>query len=161
MENNIQNTSNVNLIMIDEKLYRERLNEILKLEIEYERLNRMNLELSIELLLSYGDPVQVQSSRIPNKRFRQRTMFRNARRTCFEDGFGYVEGIVTNKETKWTFAHAWNVDANGNHVDMTIKDPENYSYLGIQIPEILIYEVGYKNGGKWGFNLPFLTVNEN
>lgn len=171
MKKSIQNTSNVNLIMIDEKLYQERLKHIEEIEnkiynseqtdLNNLRLNIIYLDFSRDLLEKYGTKVKVNASKITRKKFSKNNQLHNARRICFENQYGYVEGIVINKIDNSKIAHIWNVDLNGNHVDMTIEDPQNYEYIGIQIPENLIYQVGYKHGGKWRFNLPFLQVNLN
>lgn len=171
MKNSIQNTSNVNLIMIDEKLYQERLNHIEEIEnklycseqtnLNNLKLNIINLDFSWDLIEQQGTKVQVNKSIIPGNKFLKQNKLHNARRICFENQYGYVEGIVINKIDNSKIAHIWNVDLNGNHVDMTLEDPQNYEYIGIQIPENLIYQVGFKHGGKWRFNLPFLQVNPN
>ena len=65
-------------------------------------------------------------------------------------GYGYVEGLCINKTTGFTFSHAWNIDKEGNHLDFTIDDPETYDYLGIIIPDNIVYEVlGDQLGGVW------------
>ena len=171
MKKSIQNTSNVNLIMIDEKLYQERLNHIEEIEnklycseqtnLNNLKLNIINLDFSWDLIEQQGTKVQVNKSIIPGNKFLKQNKLHNARRICFENQYGYVEGIVINKIDNSKIANIWNVDLNGYHVDMTIEDPQNYEYIGIQIPENLIYQVGYKHGGKWRFNLPFLQVNLN
>ena len=171
MKNSIQNTSNVNLIMIDEKLYQERLNHIEEIEnklycseqtnLNNLKLNIINLDFSWDLIEQQGTKVQVNKSIIPGNKFLKQNKLHNARRICFENQYAYVEGIVINKIDNSKIAHVWNVDLNGNHVDMTMEDPQNYEYIGIQIPENLIYQVGFKHGGKWRFNLPFLQVNPN
>lgn len=171
MENSIQKISNVDLIMIDEKLYQERLNHIEEIEnkiynseqtnLNNLKLNIINLDFSWDLIEQQGTKVQVNKSIIPGNKFLKQNKLHNARRICFENQYGYVEGIVINKIDNSKIAHVWNVDLNGNHVDMTMEDPQNYEYIGIQIPENLIYQVGFKHGGKWRFNLPFLQVNPN
>lgn len=171
MENSIQKISNVDLKIMSGQSYRERLKEIQKqqcliyhsrgAEIEYERLNTIFIKFSIELLLSHGDPVQAKSSKIPNKKFHQNCNIRNAKRICFDHGYGYVEGIATNKKTNFTLAHAWNIDIYGNHVDMTIKDAENYIYLGIQIPIDIVKFMDRIKDETDKFILPFLELNPN
>ncbi len=71
-------------------------------------------------------------------------------------GYKYVEGYKLHKNTGRKIAHAWNIDPDGNSVDFTIKDPEQYEYFGVVIPDILVYEVGLKNGGIWYCVLPFI-----
>ena len=171
MENNTQNISTMNFKLINNELYKERLNKIQAEEISiyysgnrkigFEQLNQLNMDFSIKLLMDHGDTVQVESSRILNKRFHKGSQFRNARRISFDHGYGYVEGIARNKKTKFTFAHAWNVDIDGNHVDMTIKDAENFTYLGIQIPINTVKFIGRIQANNGRFNLPFLQVNPN
>ena len=67
MKKSIQNTSNVNLIMIDEKLYQERLKHIEEIEnkiynseqtdLNNLRLNIIYLDFSRDLLEKYGTKV--------------------------------------------------------------------------------------------------------
>ncbi len=70
-------------------------------------------------------------------------------------GYQYVEGVVTHKETGDRFSHSWNVDKDGNHVDFTFKDPENFKYFGVIIPNDIVYDIGGENG-IWYCVLPFI-----
>ena len=79
MKKSIQNTSNVNLIMIDEKLYQERLKHIEEIEnkiynseqtnLNNLKLNIINLDFSWDLIEQQGTKVQVNKSIIPGNKF--------------------------------------------------------------------------------------------
>ena len=71
-------------------------------------------------------------------------------------GFGYVEGYASDKVTHIKYAHAWNVDKEGNHIDFTLSNAEEHDYFGIVLTEGTVYEVGIRNGHIWFAALPFL-----
>ena len=52
---------------------------------------------------------------------------------------------------------AWNVDADGRHVDFTIMDTDQYTYLGVVIPWPLISEIAFSTMAEWYTFLPYLT----
>ena len=45
------------------------------------------------------------------------TCYGNAIRKM-KQGFDYVEGVATNKETGFKFSHAWNMHPDGNHIGL-------------------------------------------
>jgi len=74
--------------------------------------------------------------------------------------YDYVEGYAVSKSSLHKIAHAWNVDFNGNHIDYTLTDPEEYDYVGVVIPKSLVYKVGLRRGGVWFSTLSFLDDSE-
>lgn len=71
------------------------------------------------------------------------------------NGYKYVEGVITNKVTGQKISHAWNIESQGKHVDFTILETDEYLYKGIIIPKNILYVVGFKNGGIWYCCLPY------
>ena len=77
-------------------------------------------------------------------------------------GYGYVEGIVVHKNYKLIQPWSWNVDSEGNHVEFTKDFSKDWDYYGIVIPNNLVYDIGFRNGGLWYSVLPFIEIeNEN
>jgi hypothetical protein len=74
------------------------------------------------------------------------------------NGYGYVEGIIVHKNYKLIQPWSWNIDSEGNHVDFTKDFSEDWEYYGIVIPNNLVYEIGYRNGGLWYSVLPFIEI---
>ena len=75
-----------------------------------------------------------------------------------QDGYLYVEGVITCKNSGDKISHAWNVDSNGRHIDFTILETANFKYKGVIIPQHILGQVGLKNGGKWYCCLPYLEL---
>ena len=75
-----------------------------------------------------------------------------------DQGFKYVDGIIICKHSGIKISHAWNVNSAGKHIDFTILNTEDYIYRVIIIPEKILYDVGFKNGGIWYCCLPYLDV---
>jgi hypothetical protein len=61
--------------------------------------------------------------------------------TSLSRGYKYVEGYVRFKISGDYVAHSWNCDYKGNHFDFTYKDPENFEYFGVVVPDILVWKV--------------------
>lgn len=69
------------------------------------------------------------------RRQAQKMCFRNSALLCVNKGLDYYEGFALHRERPWfPFLHAWNVDAAGRFVDVTLLNPEEYDYLGIRFP---------------------------
>jgi len=73
-------------------------------------------------------------------------------------GYRYVEGVITNKVSGLQISHAWNIDPAGNHVDFTILETNEFIYNGVVIPQKLLSQIGFKNGGIWYCHLPYINV---
>lgn len=56
-----------------------------------------------------------------------------------EKGYQYVEGVIIHKDSGLKISHAWNIDSQGNHVDFTIINTDEYLYRGIVIPKNILY----------------------
>ena len=96
---------------------------------------RSNMQLANLLLIEGSkDLLEKKGSRVEPIRGKGKLMprghcFRNAA-SKIADGFGYVEGVVTDRLTNEQFAHGWNINRSGQHVDHTI-DPVRWIYHGI------------------------------
>ncbi len=75
-----------------------------------------------------------------------------------QDGYQYVEGVITSKNSGDKISHAWNIDSNGRHIDFTLLETAYYVYKGVIIPRHILYQVGFKNGGIWYCCLPYLEL---
>ena len=115
-------------------------------------LNLMVLQDSIPILKKKGKKCNVTSNLQQHNNLG--CCYGNSVRMRRKD-YQYVEGIVTHKETGVRYSHSWNVDKDGNHVDFTFKDPENFRYFGVIIPNDIVDDIGGKNG-IWYCVLPFI-----
>lgn len=114
-----------------------------------------------ELILEKrGNNFQVVKGEGDRRKFKEGNCYFNSVEMMKKD-YGYVEGYVTRKSDNYKFGHAWNVDSNGQHIDFTMTDPENYNYFGIVIPKNVVWEVGEKNGQTWFSVLPFVDEDFN
>ena len=114
---------------------------------------------SNSILEKKGQPFIVKSGKIDRRKQRLGCCYPNAAR-MMKNGYGYVEGYCINKNDGFKFGHAWNVDKDGNHLDFTFKNAEEYDYFGIVIPNRLVSEVGLRNGRVWFSALPFIEEVE-
>jgi hypothetical protein len=121
-------------------------------------LNDLVLDEGDQLLRKYGRQFTVSygSSR---KKSPQGYCYDNAVRQMLA-GYGYVEGFVVPKGESIRIAHAWNVDAKGNHFDFTFKDADKYDYYGIKIPDMTVLKTGFANGCVSFAVLPFIKEND-
>ena len=97
----------------------------------------------------------VSRGKSDRRKFREGNCYLNSA-NMMSNGYDYVEGYVSRKSDGLIFGHAWNVNSNGDHIDFTLKDPENYDYFGVIIPEKVVWDVGVKNGHVWYSVLPFV-----
>ena len=118
-------------------------------------LNKMVLEESESILREQGKMFTVQPCKASKKR-KLGMCYSNAA-FYMQKGYEYVEGYIEDKKNAIKIAHAWNVDKNGNHIDFTLENPENYNYFGMVIPTRSVYGVGLQNGGLWYCVLPYLN----
>lgn len=114
--------------------------------------NMLVLEGADSILSKLGKECIVVSEKKRNHKLGD--CYNNAARMM--DKYEYVEGYATKKNTSFRFAHAWNMDSKGNHLDTTISNAEEYDYFGVVIPKSVVYDVGYENGGIWYAALPFI-----
>lgn len=101
----------------------------------------------------------VKKGKSDKRTFKNGHCFSNSVKKMME-GYGYVEGYIEDKEG-FRIPHSWNVDSEGNHFDFTLKNPEEYKYIGIVIPNDKVIEVGEKNGYIWYCVLPFVDNDFN
>lgn len=107
------------------------------------------------ILNKKGNKFQVTKGKRDKRKFKEGNCYLNSVE-MMKKGYGYVEGYVKRKQDGYKFGHAWNVDSNGNHIDYTLDDPENYDYFGVKIPEKTVWNIGWKNGKTWYAVLPFI-----
>jgi ADP-ribosyltransferase exoenzyme len=95
-------------------------------------------------------PYLVENGKYYEGRERPSSIYRGVPNECFKnatilvmedqlDGEGhlqYCEGVAFNNLADLPFAilHGWAVDENGNVIDNTLDDPENWSYFGVTYP---------------------------
>ena len=118
-------------------------------------LNSLVLELSEAILKQYGKIFTVESGKF--KSLKAGECYGNSANKL-NSGFGYVEGYIKNKATGYKIGHAWNIDKNGNHIDFTIKNSNDFEYYGILINNKDVYRIGAENGFIWFATLPFLKI---
>lgn len=74
--------------------------------------------------------------------------FRNAALLTMERPslYTYYEGYAMDNNIEFPFLHAWNVNIETNEVvDLTLRNPENYQYLGIEFSEEIVARELVKN----------------
>jgi len=69
-----------------------------------------------------------------------------------------LRSIVTEKKSGFKISHAWAINPQGLHIDFTLLNTDEYEYKGIIVPENILYQVGFKNGGIWYCCLPYLEI---
>ncbi len=104
------------------------------------------LEQHVEMFEKIGHPALLERFVLRNmmyeadgkpyaeKRGKPKMCFMNATHLALETGLRYVEGFCTSKDIGFPFHHAW-CDDGGDVVDPTLKNPENYEYIGVEIPD--------------------------
>lgn len=109
------------------------------------------IEREVEQWATLGHPALLQRFVLRNGaempgRARPKGMRKLADRACFRNstmaaaryGWRYCEGLASSAALKhcgFVTLHAWNLDDDGNLVDLTWKDPANSLYLGLVIPD--------------------------
>ena len=122
-------------------------------------LRELVLFESNSILDNHGLIFNVKSVKINRRNQKLGQCYDNATQ-MMSKGYEYVEGYCIRKRDGLKFGHAWNVDKDGTHVDFTFDIPEQYDYFGIVIPDKLVYDVGFRNGGVWYSVLPFVEEIE-
>lgn len=153
--------------LIDKDEYQLRSNYILPLSAAKNKsvVNSILLNLNVinfteNILQKYGKQFDVSLGKADRRKFKLGMCFNNAARMMIDKKFNYVEGYLQDTKTGDKIAHAWNCDNEGNHFDFTLKSVENKSYIGIVIPEDIVFEVGAKNSYTWYACLPFLEISQ-
>ena len=144
------------LDLIKEPDYQDRHAEIIFWQ-SIKRDNRIKVGYSEAILDIYGEDCLVSPPPKKSNRMKLGSCYPNAIKKMHQ-GFKYVEGIITCKNSGTKISHAWNINSAGKHIDFTILNTEDYIYRGIIIPERILYDVGFKNGGIWYCCLPYLDV---
>jgi hypothetical protein len=94
------------------------------------------------------------------KNFRPRkpkNCFGNAFSLALEGRAEYCEGFASSASGITTaFAHAWACTVDGTLVETTLREPENYAYLGIRFPPEIFRQLVDRrcrepDFGCWGF----------
>jgi len=118
--------------------------------------NPQKVKYAMQVLRKHGHFFDVYPPPKKSMRMKEQSCYRNAG-SKLSKGYGYVEGVITSKKTGFEISHAWNVDADGRHVDFTIMDTDQYTYLGVVIPWPLISEIAFFTKAEWYTFLPYLT----
>jgi hypothetical protein len=131
-------------------------------EIEHLRVlgvdNSLKVKYALQVLNKHGQIFAVYPPTKRSMRMKEQSCYANAV-SKRSKGYGYVEGVITSKKTGFEISHAWNVDADGRHVDFTIMETDQYTYLGVVIPWPLISEVAFSTKPMWYTILPYLTYS--
>ena len=102
----------------DDEIDFDLIKSIIKLESESEIPTGLVKIASMPLLKEKGQIFNVISGKKYKRVFNNNACYANAAKMMIDRGYGYVEGFVNRKGI--TFAHAWNVDLKGNHIDFTL-----------------------------------------
>jgi hypothetical protein len=146
----------MNFELLNENEYQKRFKELKLLQI-IERDNDLKVNYSQSLLDLVGEDFDVFPPPKKSSKMRFGSCYTNAIKKM-DQGYQYVEGIITQKNSGQKISHAWNIDPNGKHVDFTILETANYVYKGVIIPRHILCQVGFKNGGIWYCCLPYLNL---
>jgi hypothetical protein len=144
------------LELLNDPEYQKRFNEISFLN-QYGVDNDLKVKYSEKILALAGENFEVSPPLKKTQKMKSGECYMNAIKKM-ERGFGYVEGVITDKLSGMKVNHAWNVNHLGQHFDFTILNPHEYDYKGIIIPKFILYDVGYKNGCIWYCCLPYLAI---
>lgn len=68
------------------------------------------------------------------RRMAPKQCFRNATYGVWDHGFEYWEGYAMGRDIQFPFLHAWNVHE-GRVIDLTLREPEKYVYMGMQFTD--------------------------
>ncbi len=121
--------------------------------------NDLKVEYSREIIHACGQLFEVSPPPKKSMKMKSGCCYGNAH-SKREKGYGYVEGIIKDKNTGLEISHAWNVDSAGKHYDFTLIDTESYEYKGVVIPFDLRYDVAAKTGKVWYCVLPYITFEK-
>lgn len=142
--------------LLDENEYQKRFEELMLLQL-IEQDNSLKVNYSQILLDLAGKDFDVFPPTKKSSKMKSESCYTNAIKKM-DKGYQYVEGIITDKISGEKISHTWNIDPYGKHVDFTILETHDYWYHGIIIPEQILFQVGFKNGGIWYCCLPYLNI---
>jgi hypothetical protein len=91
-----------------------------------------------EAILKLGRPFTGQPRPTGMRKRPNKMCYRNATLAALHYGWDYVEGVAVSGDLGLPVQHAWNMDDDGNAVDLTWKHPEKASYFGIVIPRAMM-----------------------
>jgi len=146
----------MNFELLNENEYQKRFEELTLLQ-SFKRDNDLKVNYSQILLDLVGNDFDVFPPPKKSNKMKPQSCYPNAIKKMLE-GYQYVEGVITFKNSGDKISHAWNIDSNGRHVDFTILETHKYFYNGIIIPGKTVSQVGKKNGGIWYCTLPYLKI---
>lgn len=146
----------MNFELLNENEYQKRFEELNLLKI-FKKDNDLKVKYSQTLIDLVGKDFNVFPPPKKSNKMKTGSCYSNSL-SKLNKGYKYVEGVITNKFTGQKISHAWNIDSQDKHVDFTILETDEYLYKGIIIPDKILYEVGFKNGGIWYCCLPYLDI---
>ena len=91
-------------------------------------------------------------------RGRMKECFSNAAHRALEGPMHYVEGYAMRKGIGFPIHHAWNIDPDGEIIDVTWDDPWDCEYLGIKFTHDVLLRELLKNE-VYGLLAPFEMLN--
>jgi hypothetical protein len=144
------------LTLINQDEYNRRFQELSHLHA-LEIDNDKKVEYAMEVLEIVGQKFEVNPPKNKTLLRKNGSCYPNAIAKTFQ-GFQYVEGIIISLDDGYRISHAWNVDAEGNHIDFTKRNNYRYEYFGVIIPKDLWHDVGKLNGQVLYCTLPYITV---
>ena len=144
------------LRLIDLDEHEKRFNEIENIKNPILN-NKTKVEYALSALSLCGKKYEVNPPKKKSMKMKIGSCYSNSIKKS-EDGFEYVEGVITSKKDGNKISHAWNIDSEGNHYDFTLIDTKNYEYFGVVIPYGLLFEIGKRNGCIWYCSLPYLEI---
>jgi len=56
----------------------------------------------------------------------------------------YVEGYAMHKDIQFPFLHAWAIDPVGRVIDITLREPEDYEFMGIALTRHQLWQALHK-----------------
>lgn len=71
--------------------------------------------------------------------------YQNATRLALNEGLDYWEGYVWTPGFPLVIQHAWNTDAAGALIDVTLQEPQEYLYWGVHFPVDILRRELLKN----------------
>lgn len=142
--------------IINNKILQKRYLEIENIRFQGLLDNDIKIKYSKPIIEKFGKIFNVLPPHKKSMKMKSGSCYGNAHLKK-EKGYEYVEGIITSKTTGIEISHAWNVDSNGNHIDFTIMETDEYVYKGIIVPFDLRYEIASKTGKVWYCVLPYIN----
>lgn len=133
-------------------------------DIEIHSLSRKRLVMTKNIIDQYGSTVNEVTFMNHKKRnckdITKDTIFKKSY-SKVRDRFMYMEGYITHKDDpNHRIYHSWNLSPEGEHLDFSLPDSQDYTYTGMLIPNDIVIKVVEKLGKKYLSILPFLTVTK-